>query len=483
MADFINAAYAYLQAWSSTFRQDYAPGVTNMIKRHGRTTRILPSRKRRMQGNSIEYELKTSLNRSTRLTKNLMDPMPDPGPGVYMNFKVNFDHTDETNNDIVGFGIGFRTTIFDIKKRADRTWKDSPDFIEKDIQEGLADVKETFAKYIHLPVDGLLANIAANGIRNDDDDLWDDATAYTAGQSDALIQLNATAIARIGDGQIIELRNSGTLLINNVRVVYTHPHQETIAVELTSDSVDSGGATVTNFDSVNTAVVTNGDTVGIFLNGNYNVTMSGSLAQLMDPSQAYYGKVREDDGTANYEPKNRMLIPIRIPAGGAALTEDFFSFVGESEGFRMGGFDSKVDRAMIMSKYEFRQVRKIAKDAGITLTPALESDIGKKLNKHIGFDGTILHDPNLGTVMVVVDDFAEPGNIDFINRSDWEIVSPIDGGFFMFPGTLGGIWSREGEPDGTGRLGKTFSAEGLQLSAFVCTAPKSQTRILGLATT
>ena len=488
MVDFVNAAFAYLQGWSSTFRKFYAPGVTNALKRHGRTTRLMPTRRRRFEGNSIEYEIKHRVNRGTRVTMDLMKPMADPTPGAYLRFQVNFDHTDPAANDIAGFEVGFRTTIFDIWKRADRTWKDSPDFIRKDVEEGLADVKETFAKYLHLDENGLLATIAASGIVNDDADLFADGTDYTAGSSDAFLKLTASAIARIGDGQLVELRLGATLLINNVRVTYLHPHNESIAVTLTTDSEDASGSLVTNFDIINTEVITNTNTVTVYLSGNYGVSISGTLTNLFTPATAYYGNERIG-GQSGYVAQNRYLLPMRINADSTGsntlqdLTEDHFQFIGESAAWRAGSFQAKTPRQLVMSKYEYRKVVKLVKDLGITMQPALESDIGRKLVKSFGFDGFVLHDPSLGTVAITVDDFAEPGQIDFLDMSFWEIVSPIDGGFRMFPGSMAGIWNREGESDGTGRLGKTFSAQGIQLAAFVCTDPKSQARLFNLATT
>jgi len=139
---------------------------------------------------------------------------------------------------------------------------------------------------------------------------------------------------------------------------------------------------------------------------------------------------------------------------------------------------------MVMSRYEFRAVARIAHDTGIVLTPALESEIGRKLVKAFGFEGFILHDPNLGSVMVIVDDFAEPGKIDFLNMSYWEIVNPINGGFRMFPGSIAGIWERNTESVAghEGKPSKTYTANGIQTAAFVCRWPKGQVRLRNLTT-
>jgi hypothetical protein len=490
-----NNAVAFLTVWSEAFEQHYRPGVADFLKRHGKTTRVIPMRKQRVFGNSIEYTVKAFHNRSTRVTNDATKAMPDPAPGEYVTFTVNFDYETATSNDFAVFEVAFRTSIYDLWKRGDRTFKDASDFIRKDVEEGLDDVKETFAKYLHLPADGLLATIDTTGIRNDDDDRWDSASAYTNdGTSDtAKIRLATPAIARLGDGQRIEIRNrtgGDTPIVNSVRVTYVHPYYNTIDVQVTTDSTDGeepglGGA-ITTLDEVDDALDA-GDTVDIYLNGSFDQAPSGTLAQLFDSTTAYYGAVRDpDDTSGTYDARNRILIPIRIDlSGGGAdvsLTADNYRRVGEAVGWQQGGFQEAGQLVQIMSRYEYRQVSAFVEDEGIKMVPALESEVGRGLNKAFGFDGFILHDPNLGTQMLVVDDFAEPGQIDFLNRSQWEQATPIDGGFRMFPGEVAGIWSRNTESDGSGRPSKFYSANGLQLAAFVCRWPKGQIRMQGIAT-
>ena len=80
----------------------------------------------------------------------------------------------------------------------------------------------------------------------------------------------------------------------------------------------------------------------------------------------------------------------------------------------------------------------------MTMLPALQSDIGGKMNKAFGFDGWTLHDPTLGTVAITVDDMAAYGVIDFLDMNTWEMVEPFPGGasFDFLPGEMANIWSR-----------------------------------------
>ena len=50
MANTVDGVFAYLQAWVSTFEQHYAPGISNGMMRHGKTTRAIPEQVRVMNG-------------------------------------------------------------------------------------------------------------------------------------------------------------------------------------------------------------------------------------------------------------------------------------------------------------------------------------------------------------------------------------------------------------------------------------------------
>lgn len=507
MADYVFNAFSLLQAWSSTFQKHYAPGVADHMKRFGKTTRIIPTSKRRLLGNSVEYEVKAFHNRGTRVTRVPMANQPVHAPGAYGRFNVTWDDTDTSGstNHFAIFECAFTTNIYNLWKRSDGKFKDSPEFIAKDVAEGLADVRETFAKYIHLDSNGVLAQIDSNyALKQADDDRWDSASTYTDSAADmCLVRLTASAIGRIGDGQRVDLYNATDTDYNarHARVAYVHPYEETLVLEIVdrgddmdNTETDTIGTDLADWDDLEDEI-TAGDTIYIVQTESYGAAPEGTLDKLFEITTDYYGVQR--DSVTNNEGWKRMLQPIRIDAsaGGASvpLTADWYRRVGEVVGWQQGGFLSGGPAlAEVMSKYEYRQIADFVDEAGITITPAVESKIGGQLKKAFGFDGFVRHDPNLGTVMLVVDDFAAPGKIDFINRGQWEQVVPFPGGFRMFPGDISGIWSRDNQQaDGLGWKGssvthvkgKTFSANGLLASTFVCKWPKGQTRLMGLATT
>jgi hypothetical protein len=480
MPDFVGTnapAFAYLQAWVATFMQHYAPGISDRLRRHGKTTRIMPGTQRVMNGSNVEYEVQAYHNRSTRIETDLMAPQADPRPGAQIRFNVNLDHTDATNNHIVVLEITFRTTYWDIKKRMDTLFKaEQKDFVRRDMEQGVDDVKESFSRYLHLPKDGLLATIATGGIKDADDQIFADASAYSGGDT-AYLKLDPVSIALIGDGQFIEIRDAAdnSLHANNVRVDYVQPFENAVMVKLTPESVDGAGDPVTDFAAI-------APTDKLYLHGNFNKSPHGTLERYFDQGEGYYSVANRLDGI------NNMLMPIVINVAGSAtaakvdLTEDHYTRVGEVVGW-MGGDGNVVNRrTMVMSRNEYRATTKFVKDAGIVLTPGLESQIGQRFNRAFGHDGFVLHDPNLGAVMVVVDDFAPFGKIRFLNLDNWEMVVPYGGagGFDMMPGPIAGVWSRHTEEDGTGRPSKTFSAQGIQAFAFVSRWPKGDASLEGL---
>jgi hypothetical protein len=392
MVDYTSNALALLQAWSGTFEQHYRPGVADFLKRFGKTTRIIPQRKQRVMGNSIEYEVKAYHNRGTRVSNDPMQNQPGHQPGAYTRFTVTFDHTTPASNHFASFECAFTTTIYDMWKRGDKTWKDSPDFIRKDVEEGLADVRETFAKYIHLNNEGLLAEIdttaRGNGIYLADDDRVDSASVFAGDAAVCMVKLKPTAIARIGDGQRVDIYNRtdddyacGT----NLRVAYVHPYDNTAVLEIVNrtgvaaggddtldEHLEDAGAQATSFGAGGTplnllADCAAGDDLEIYLHrsgpraGVLNFlgggAPHGTLDRLFDADQAYYGVTRL---AVTYPAGARMLIPLRIDAssGGAdvPLTADLFRRIGETVGWTQGAHNATASLAMVMSNYEYRQI-------------------------------------------------------------------------------------------------------------------------------
>ena len=480
----------YLTTWSAAFEQFYRPGIGDYLKRFGKTTRaITKNPKRKVLGTSMEVTMKTRKNRSARLTTDLMAPAPAPGPGQYATYNVRFNHTDASTNDFSALQIGFRTSWYDIKKKTDATFKDSAgDYIKQDIEDGLEDVAEEFAGSFHRDNNGKLGTVSA--IKDDNSDLFDSAQAYQAASTECILKLSNTAIAHIGDGELIDLRNTtdGADEALAIRVVNVNPVDYTITVDIETGSTVGGN----NFNVLNASIAA-GDVVDVYLSGSRGIAVKGTLDNFFDSSQAYFSLSSSDRLGSTY----RAMLPVRIDAsaGGSAvqLTEDHFRKAGEAVGWANGSYLDADKRMMVMNRDQYRAVNLLQKDSGMTMLPALQSDIGSSMNKAFGFDGWTLHDPTLGTVALTVDDLAAYGVIDFLDMSTWEMVEPFPGGasFDFLPGEMAGMWSRTSYnhtntaygADNNGRPSKEFEAQGEQLYAFINVGPKRNVRVMGLDST
>ena len=500
---------AYLTTWSSAFEQFYRPGVGDYLKRFGKTTRaIAKNPKRKVLGTSMEVTMKTRKNRSARITSDLMAPPPDPGPGAYATYNVRFNHTDSTANDFNALQIGFQTTWYDIKKKSDATFKDDMgDFIRKDIEDGLEDVAEEFAGSFHYTANQKLATIS--GIKKNDSDLYDSASAMATSLTTCIVKVTGTAIAHIADGDMVDLYNvnHNDFIVRHVRVINVNPVDYTIVLGLESGTSKDHDDTTdhTSFDLLKTEFETDGDTVEIHLDDTLTLgsgasdrtapTASGSLDNFFDPSQDYFSIATGDRLNATY----RTMMPVRIDAsaGGSAvqLTEDHFRQAGEAVGWANGSYLDADKRMIVMNRDQYRAVNLLQKDSGMTILPALQSDVGKQMNKAFGFDGWTMPHPTLGSVALTVDDMAAYGVIDFLDMETWEMVEPFPGGssFDFLPGSMAGIWNRKmynNETGGqgylakySGRPSKEFEAQGEQLYAWINVGPKRNVRILGLDST
>lgn len=497
---------AYLTTWSDAFEQFYRPGVGDYLKRFGKTTRMIPKNaKRRVVGSSMEVTMKTRKNRSARITSDLLAPPPNPGPGAYTTYQVRFDAETAASNDFSALQIGFRTNWYDIKKRTDSTFKDSMgDFIRQDIEDGLQDVAEEFAGSFHYGKNQKLATISA--VKKNDSDRYDSASAHADSQTTELVKLTGCAIAHIADGELVDLyhQDDNNFVLRHVRVINVNPVDYTVvlAIETGTTKLNDDSTNATNFDDLNDQVTDQSHTVELYLDGVLTAgsgtsetaaTAKGSLDNFFDPSQDYFSIATADRLNATY----RTLMPVRIDAaaGGSdvQLTEDHFRQAGEAVGWANGSYLDADKRVVVMNRDQYRAVNALQKDSGMTILPALQSDVGKEMNKAFGFDGWTMHDPTLGTVALSVDDMATYGVIDFLDMSTWEMVEPFPGGssFDFMPGTMAKIWNRAsynhaGTAYGTaydGRPSKEFEAQGEQLYAWLNTGPKRNVRLMGLDST
>jgi hypothetical protein len=494
----------YLTTWSAAFEQFYRPGIGDYLKRFGKTTRaITKNPKRKVLGTSMEVTMKTRKNRSARLTSDLMAPAPDPGPGAYATYNVRFNHTDASANDFQALQIGFQTSWYDIKKKSDATFKDNMgDFIKQDIEDGLADVAEEFAGSFHYGANQKLGTVTA--VKKNDSDLYDSATTtYLDGETTAILKLSNCAIAHIADGDLIDLYNNTDNVhdMKNVRVINVNPVDYTLVVSIESspNTTDDGGSDLAHFNALNDSIDAS-DVVEVYLSGVLTKgstetapTVSGSLDNFFDPSQDYFSITAANRLNATYRPMQPVRIDASAGSSAVQLTEDHFRKAGEAVGWANGSYLDADKRMMVMNRDQYRAVNLLQKDSGMTMLPALQSDIGGKMNKAFGFDGWTLHDPTLGTVALTVDDMAAYGVIDFLDMSTWEMVEPFPGGssFDFLPGEMANIWSRTSYNHtntayGTqynGRPSKEFEAQGEQLYAFINVGPKRNVRIMGLDST
>jgi len=502
MAGLSDNVIAYLTTWSDAFEQFYRPGVGDYLKRFGKTTRMIPKNpKRKVVGSSMEVTMKTRKNRSARITSDLLAPPPDPGPGAYTTYKVRFDAETAASNDFSALQIGFRTNWYDIKKRTDSTFKDSMgDFIRQDIEDGLQDVAEEFAGSFHYGTNQKLGTISA--VKDNNSDRYDSAQAYQAGATTILVKLTATAIAHIADGELVDLVNNtdDAYEAQKARVVNVNPVDYTVVINIETSPVatlGAGASALTNWDTLD-ASITAGDTVELYLSGvataaGVAATAKGSLDNFFDPSQDYFNIATANRLDATY----RTLMPVRIDAqaGGSTavqLTEDHFRQAGEAVGWANGSYLDADKRVVVMNRDQYRAVNLLQKDSGMTILPALQSEVGKEMNKAFGFDGWTMHDPTLGTVALSVDDMAAYGVIDFLDMSTWEMVEPFPGGasFDFMPGTMAKIWNRVSyssestaqayDAKYNGRPSKEFEAQGEQLYAWINVGPKRNVRLMGL---
>jgi hypothetical protein len=468
-----------MAAWYSTFKIHYAPQVIDRAKRHGQTTRMWQSKSMQLDGTRMEIEMKRYHNRGAQVSNNLMAPQPAHKPGKFDRLRIHFDHTDPTNNDFLLVQGGLTTTFYDMLKLKDSMFKPGSNGITKDMDELVDDVGETIKKLPHLPSDGRFGVIATGGKVNDDHNVFASMTAYTSGSTHCALKLTAGSIALIGEGENLEIRNSsGVLLANNVKVERVFPYEKVLNISLTSDSANQAGALVTTLDALAATDV-------LYKNGCYNQSVKGSLSHLFTISETWF---RDENGNAidRLSTLHKQLLPHTIQADTSEtdLNENHLRAVGETVAHTVADGNAEVSRMVVMARDGYNGLTRLQRDERIRLIPALESEVGRKLNLAYGFNGYVFHDPNLGTLAAVVDDFAQYGRMRFLDRNDWALVSPTGVGDFQFlpGGTVGNIWFVLPESDGTQTPSFRYAARGFAVVCQICDFPANQVELTNLNT-
>lgn len=471
--------FAYLTAFSETFKRDYVPNVFPQTMRHGATTRFLDLSERTLDGVHMEYEVDVHPNRGTVMTTDAHAAAPDHTPGRYGRFVLKWDETDPTKNDFGFLMTGLSKTFYTDQKNSDGNWKPSTSNLAKDFQEMLDDVKENFARSFHIPTSGLIGVVDTGGKKDDDSFSWDDAGTYTSSSTSAKLLVQHTPMSLLPVGQLIEIRDtSNDIVVNHVEITRNEPHEFTIDVRLTAKSVDNGGAAVTDLDDV-------AATDRIYLQGGYNQNTTNNLQSFFDESQTYF---RTPDGTAidRTLPVNKWAMPRVLNAAAGSghtsvdLTPRHIRRAGRMLAFEEGDGNAIVNIMSIMNDDGFEQLTKLDKDKLIKMMPASQSDVGAQIREAFGFNGFVWHDPNIGVIPAVVDDFAAYGAISLLHKADWEIAVPFAGGFQMVDvGGVGGMWHNISEAS-TGRPSLKFYARGVMSYCPVCTRPSRQVQIQNL---
>lgn len=475
----IDEVTSLMAAWYNTFKIHYAPTVIDRAKRHGATTRMWQAKSIPLDGVRMEIEMKRYHNRGAQVSNNLMAAQPPHKPGKFDRLRIHFDHTEPSNNDFLLVHGGLTTTYWDMLKLKDSMFKPGSNGITKDMDELVDDIGETVKRLPHLAVDGRLGVIATGGKVNDDHNVFASCTAYTSGSTHAALQLTASSIALIGEGENIEIRTSaGVLRVNNVKVERVFPYEKMLNINLTADSVDSVGAAVTTLNALAATDI-------IYKNGCYNQAIKGSLAHLFTVSETWF---RDENGTAinRLDPAHKQLLPHTIQAGTSEtdLNENHLRAVGETVAHTVADGNAEVNRMVVMARDQWNGLTRLQRDERIRLIPAMESEVGRKLNLAMGFDGFVFHDPNLGTLAAVVDDFAAYGKMRFLDRNDWALVSPTGVGDFQFlpGGQVGNIWFVLPESDGTQTPSMRYAARGFAVACNICDFPANQVEISNLNT-
>lgn len=297
---------------------------------------IVPSTATAGQNGGMWFQVVTSHADTARSSRNASKDFDLPATFKSSQIRVRFDIDDPSSNDINRIESGFRLHLSEIRAAGLDAGR-AVDIAERAAMDATEGVKLTSERLMHADENAVLGTVDG-APKNADSNLYDSATAYTAGSSTACLRMDGLPIGFIKRGMRLDFitSNSSTPLANEIEVTDINEVDQSFRVKRTART--TVGA---NLDAVVTGsrIVMSGE-FGQGYKGGFGSLFKTEAQQVgenwfggVDRSTATYRwlqpvKVREAlAGTTSVAPMSSRLLDQAIRGMSQRLGDDFDSGV------------------------------------------------------------------------------------------------------------------------------------------------------------
>jgi len=415
----------------------------------GKTNKWLNPNKKRMGGKKLTVDVETQLLANARVNNDFLADIV--GSGTYGTAQY-FPTIDKTaaSNDLHRISTSLIISQIDLD-RAKGNPQERVNLVMKLRRDSRKDIQERLAFERWADSNSTMGVIS--GVSKDTTGYFDSSLAVT---NDSVIRAQlSTPIAYFHDGQVIEAFTAGGT-------------QHASALTLTVKDVNASDNSIAISSSADISAIVAGDE--LFLSGERGHSYI-SMGDWFDNSgTTLYGVDRSASG-------NRWMNTTHTRNGKSNQPMQLSFF--DDAAVTLGNISDDDSRGYVMmtSPEILKDFVELVDQAAIIELPA-----GRDNNffAKYGYRGAFYRHPTFGEVALQSDQFSTRNIIRLIRPSDWEAYYGTQAGFEWLPGTISDIWSRipATTNDGTTMF---YSAAGYLAGFDICTAPRKQLQINGIA--
>jgi hypothetical protein len=420
-----------------------------------KTAGFVPASGVAVKGDGLNIKFKTANGFSVSMTTDVNADFPQPTAFTAANLKLRFNESNPTANDFSRLSATARTSESILQGMTNEPGA-IVNFAEEIIKDLRNDSEFVLHSQMNLRRSGLAGSI--NGTpKNNDNDNYADATAYTAGSTSARIVLTG-AVSRFQRGTRWDIYTSaGALRISNVVVTDYNPADNSVGFQRSSDS------SAANFN----AVVS---TDQFFLVGSKDSNFY-SLGE-------WFARPTSTDsfmfGVNRSQAANRYLLPtVFNPTGATAaspvtIDRSHFDQIALALGQISDAPGSLAYKAQLHPAVLLTLRNQIDASALININTETPN---KARYGVFGSTGVVWQSPSLKDVLLQEDELAPTDSVRIINPGTWMRHTAVVAGMKFLDGTMGVFNRLPASTPGQG-YGMLYQADAYMLLADVCYAPR-----------
>ena len=410
----------FLSDTDEYLREMFELEIIPQDNRFGATTQHI-TKSMQFTGKSIEKKILTERFTGARMNQDLEADAPDA-------FKIDLSPIVINQSDLrkLGFTLKMSVPAEMLAKGENSAWNTATELV----LQATGDLEERRNQGLNQDVNCVKALVAAA--------YDEDGTTYTSSQTDAFLQIDNGSISSFHQNSIIDIRSASTDTIRVTctvnDVIYGDDHLGVTGIGpgivVTINTDYGAGGQDADLDNV-----ADGDEIvahGEIDSDGFPASFS-SLIDLTSSPSAYFGIDRAAKGNAWTRPLGRDYdvgagsVVLNLDDHFGKMADEFGRLLMRSRKVRDAHPDFKLTDAIVVQAQNslVNEIAKQAGDASSRFTKTIAANMGearRNLTAVAGWDGSVIHHPNLPPIVLQAEELAPANQIRMFEPSAFEFV-------------------------------------------------------------